>query len=458
MKDIKKVIVLVDFGSTFTKVTLVDIKTKRIVCTSKSPTTIETDIYLGYVNAILKTESYQYDIEEVLVCSSAAGGLKMVVSGLVKELTSEAARLVCLGSGAKILDVYSNKLTIGDVKSIKALEPDMILLAGGTDGGNTDVIIHNADCLSSLIDMPYVIAGNKHASDDIRGIFDSRGVTYALTKNVMPELNQVQIEPAKETIRQMFMDNIVEAKGLGKIKTKLNSNVMPTPMAVLKAVELLSESWGDILIIDIGGATTDIHSACHGYPKKASVLHKGLVEPYLKRTVEGDLGMRFSAASTIETIGIEQFSNIYDCDLNKIESYCKNISEEVSRLPLADEKRIEDGIASLAIKTSINRHVGVVEESYSPMGKVYYQTGKDLSDVKIVIGTGGVLVHHPSPYDLIKMSLEKEVGYLKPIDAGVYLDTDYILSAAGLLVEKYPDIALSIMEASIREMGNENET
>ena len=159
-----KPILLVDFGSTNTKVTAADVDECRILGTATAYTTVETDINEGLENALKLLEKTAGPLEfaERYACSSAAGGLKMISIGLVPELTAQASREASLGAGAKVWKTYSFQLTKGDMKEIEEYHPDIILLTGGTDGGNTDTILYNAGVLSQLsYDCPIVVAGNQ---------------------------------------------------------------------------------------------------------------------------------------------------------------------------------------------------------------------------------------------------------------------------------------------------------
>ncbi len=465
-------ILLIDFGSTYTKVTVVDRNNQRIVCSSKTRTTVETDIMLGYGKALAKVQAQmadaEYEVIDCLVCSSAAGGLRMVASGLVKQLTAEAARLVCLGSGAKMMGVFSQKLTSGDVTRIEALNPDIILLSGGTDGGNNECIIHNAKKVSGAIGhIPYVAAGNKNASDDLEAIFEENGVYYKTTDNVMPELNQIQIEPARDAIRKIFMEKIIEAKGLGEVKEKLSKEIIPTPMAVLRAAELLAggtdrhKGWGPLLVIDIGGATTDVHSACDGYPTRPGAVMKGLVEPFLKRTVEGDLGMRVSAESLKESVGLMTLNELSGEPYEYIEERCSMLSGNIDMLADTEkEVSFDESLAAAAVKVAVDRHAGKIESVYTPLGTLFYQTGKDLSSVDTIIGTGGVLVHSKNPARILEHSLLEEAKseWLRPTKSKFMVDGSYMLSAAGLLAERYPELSFKLMNDYLKEAGrNEDE-
>ena len=240
-----KPVLLIDFGSTYTKLTAVDAEGEQLLGTAQSYTTVRTDIIEGLNRALalLRAEPGMRGVgefTETYACSSAAGGLRMVASGLVPELTSEAARMAILGAGAKLVGVYSYEMTEEDGEEICALKPDIILLAGGTDGGNKSCILHNAAILKVLPpQVPIVIAGNRVAAKECSRILE--GHTTFICGNVMPKFGTVKIEETQAKIREIFLDRIISAKGLTEAAALMNDIIMPTPAAVLRAMSLLSK-------------------------------------------------------------------------------------------------------------------------------------------------------------------------------------------------------------------------
>lgn len=459
---------LLDFGSTYTKLTAVDIDNEEILATAKDITTIEDDIMIGFNKAYEKLmeqlNGKDVNFVKKLACSSAAGGLKMVAIGLVPDLTAEAAKRAALGAGARVIKVFSYELTKDEIEEIKNLDLDIILLAGGTNGGNKQCIIHNAKMLvEGNVNLPIVVAGNKSANDEIRGIFKEAGFYFSITENVMPQLNSLNVEPAREEIRKVFMDKITDAKGLSNAENFVNGILMPTPAAVLKAAEVLGqgsdeeEGIGDLVIVDIGGATTDIHSIGYGEPTKGGVNMKGLEEPYAKRTVEGDLGMRYSAISLWEAAGSRKMRKYLGDEERKvdIEANCKYRNKNIRMVPKSDEDVLFDEVmGKVATELSMERHCGTVECIYTPMGAVYNQIGKDLMEVKYMIGTGGVLVHSNNPGAIMNagtFNVENAVS-LRPKNPKMLIDKTYILSSMGLLAQDYPDKAVRIMKKYLIEV------
>ena len=463
-----KPILMIDFGSTNTKVTAVDLEEGKLLGTAASYTTIQTDINDGLENALKKLHEKlggELDYAAKYACSSAAGGLRMIASGLVPELTAEAARQAALGAGAKVMKTYSYELTDDDAEEIAAIKPDIFLLTGGTDGGNKDNIIQNAQVVAGIeADFPVLIAGNRAAVRTCQKILEESGKQVMITENVMPRFNELNIEPAQSKIRELFLDRIIKAKGLSQASQLISGIMMPTPAAVLAAMELLSKGTeeqkglGELVAVDVGGATTDLYSMTDGAPDRAGTVLKGLPEPFAKRTVEGDIGMRYSAAGIVEAAGMKRISLLSGLDEDRCWELLDLITEDTSTMPDTDElKAFDKALASMAVKTGLTRHAGTVEKVYTPMGEAWVQSGKDLSRVDKIIITGGSLIHG-EPEDVKDIASHAlynlaEAASLKPRNADVLVDKEYILSAMGLLSQYEPDIALKIMKKELISYG-----
>ncbi len=442
---------LIDVGSTFTKVASIDVEEGLLLGTSRSCTTVEEDVNIGLERAIsCLPEDARSGISFSLACSSAAGGLRMISIGLVPALTAEAGRRAALSAGAKMVGFYAYKLSEKEILQMEALKPDIILLGGGTDGGNSETILYNAQKLadSSLI-CDIVVAGNKSASDEVCRILRKKKTTC--TENVLPYLDVLNIEPAKAVIREVFLRNIIHAKGIDKIQS-MAEMLMPTPMAVLNAARLIAEGngkepgLGELLIVDVGGATTDVHSVASGHPTETNMVMKGLPEPFVKRTVEGDIGVRYNADTLIGLIE--------DGKDEKIDrpSFCKeahHFTSCVDRIPSNDDEMFMDAyMAKVAVKTAVERHSGYVESFYTPAGQIQVLKGKDLRGVKTVIGTGGPLVFNSHQKMILEGVLYSEENpfSLRPTSPQFFIDSQYLLYAIGLLSERYPQAALRLIK------------
>lgn len=454
-------VLLVDFGSTFTKLTAVDLIAEDIIATAKAMTTVEDDITIGYDQAYRRLQEKirkNITFDHITACSSAAGGLKMVAMGLVEELTTEAAKRVCLGAGAKVELVLSHNINSHEVQQIMDKKIDIVLLAGGANGGNTACVIHNAKMLAaSAVTAPIIYAGNKDAIDEIETILVAGNKNFTICENVMPRLNVLNINSAKETIKEIFVKNIIEAKGIKKIEKKTGKVILPTPNAVLLAAELLSKGYdddpglGDLLMVDVGGATTDVYSMSSGQPSQANVILSGLEEPFAKRTVEGDLGMRYSVHGILDQMNVAEINNFQRAGIDIRSEVAKRRGDIAFIAQTAHDDAVDDILAAKCVDVAVTRHVGELKGVYTPMGIMYYQVGKDLSETATIIGTGGVVISSKDPKAIMRHAAKKELKpmELRPKDPQYCLDQTYILSAMGLLSIDYPAIALKIMKKRI---------
>lgn len=470
--------ILIDFGSTFTKVTAVDLAQSRVAGRSQAPSTVLTDVREGLLQALVTlherfgvfgaTPADLAVLQDhlVLASSSAAGGLRMAVIGLVPGLTVQAATQAALGAGAKIVGSMSFKLADKAADDLARMRPDMVLLTGGTDGGDSATILHNASVLArSSLSVPIVAAGNAAAAARVCEILESAGKEVHRAANVMPRSGELQVESAREAIRKLFMQRITEAKGLDRIR-KMVPVVEPTPMAVLQGVLRGAEGSGsekgrgDMLVVDVGGATTDVHSIGYGTPAGENAIAQGLPEPYAKRTVEGDLGIRFNAGTLLDRVGIDSLagemrSAFPDIDIaaRSLARYIEDISRETARVPREPWHAAADAVlARIAVDVAVERHVGKRERIFAREGETWVHYGKDLRDTPTLIGTGGVFIYNPyAAYILAARGGGGDrVQALRPKNPRRFVDSSYLLYAVGLLAEKHPAAAARIFREHMR--------
>lgn len=446
------ILVTVDFGSTYTKLTAIDTEKAEILATNRSFTTVATHLKDGFVEGLdgLKEKIGEIEIDKIVASSSAAGGLKMIAVGLVPSLTANAAKMAASSAGAKVIATYSYELSKKEQEEIGSAKPDIILLSGGIDGGNKDVILGNAKMLAEIEEeFSVIVAGNKSVSEEVEKILNDSGKNTILTENVMPEFNKLNIEPARKAIRDVFIDRIIEAKGLTEVQEMVYGEIIPTPLACYEACELLAEV-GTVMAVDVGGATTDVYSMADGLPKGQHVMLKGLQEPFAKRSVEGDLGMRYSLASLGEEADLEKVSSKISISKKDIEEWieeCKDnpglISDEGSK-----EKIIDEELAACAVEIGMLRHCGSYEIAYTHVGEINVQTGKDLTGVEYLIGAGGTITNSKNAEEIVSRGLytPNKLNSLLPIEPKIIIDRRNILTSMGLLSRVDKDLALSIMK------------
>lgn len=459
-----RAVLLIDFGSTYTKLTAVNLDKAEVIATAQDFTTAATDVMTGFEKALQKLNAKTGAIayEKRLACSSAAGGLRMVACGLVPALTAKAARLAAFGAGAKVIKTYAYQLNRSDIREIDEIRPDILLLTGGTDGGNQEVVEHNAKMLAaSQTAFPVVYAGNRVSADACYDFLNSDAHPVSIVENVMPQLNKLNIQPAQSIIRKIFLEKIISGKGLSKEKGLIEGILMPTPAAVLAALTLLSKGTktrpgiGELMAADLGGATTDIYSIAKGDPSVPGTVLHGLQEPYAKRTVEGDIGMRYSVGGILDAAGMDEVCAVSGLSESEIAAWLNRIAEDKSVIPESTKERAADfALAALAVRTGLCRHAGTLEMVYTPCGPAYQQNGKDLTGVACIIVTGGALIHSGKFREIANEAVNvPDEGILIPRQAGVMCDSRYILSALGVLSTYDEDVAMEIL---LKSFGKED--
>ncbi|HET9422076.1 MAG TPA: glutamate mutase L [Nocardioides sp.] len=428
-----EVAVCVDFGSTFTKASLVDLRAGRILARAEHPTTIGTDLLDGYDACLVElvaADARAADAE-VLACSSAGGGLRIAVVGNEELVTAEAGRRVALSSGGKVVAV----IAVADGVALHRLEePDVVLLTGGTDDGNSEAITTAArDLVGAGWTGPVVVAGNVDAQDAVSGILGE--VPHVLADNVVPAIGVLAPDSARAAIREMFLAHVIGGKHLSA-RADFTSMVRgATPDVVLTGVEVLAAAAGDVVVVDVGGATTDVHSVVKLDPEDAGLSREVVATTPVTRTVEGDLGMRWSAVATAAA-----------ADLDDLHEAAARRTAEPGFVPTTDQELEDDErLARAAAGLALRRHAGRSRVVLSPEGRVVERSGKDLREVRLLVGSGGVLRHgRPGVAERVlgaSTGAHLEGGWQLPEDPTVVVDTDYVLAAVGLLAEHSPDAA-----------------
>lgn len=302
-------VVCIDFGSTFTKVGVVDLDAGELVATASHRTTIDSDVMDGLDAALhaIRAEQPGLDLSRRVACSSAGGGLRLAVVGYERAVTAEAGFRVGLSAGARVVHVSAGPMDPGSVAALVADRPDLVLLAGGTDGGNADVLVGNARALArGRVPVPVVVAGNVDVREQVVRILRRGGVAPVSTANVLPRIGVLDPVHARAAIREVFIRHVIGGKHLSERVDLAQLVRAATPDAVLAGVELLVDGFGDVpgtgdvVVVDVGGATTDVYSVVTPDAEEAG-LHREVVETlWRSRTVEGDLGVRWNAVGVVE--------------------------------------------------------------------------------------------------------------------------------------------------------------
>lgn len=449
-------VLVAEIGSTTTVVNAfdgVETENPKFLGQGQAPTSVrEGDVNIGLQAAMddmkknLQIEELEY--RHMLATSSAAGGLRMTVHGLVYDMTVKAAREAALGAGANIHMVTSGKLTKVDMIKLNKIQPNIVLIAGGVDYGEKETALYNSEVIAaSDLDVPVIYGGNTAVVEDIKLIFESYGKEKNLyiVPNVYPKIDVLNIEPTREVIQDVFEKHITEAKGMEKIRSLVNGPIIPTPGAVMNASKILKDVIGDLVTIDVGGATTDIHSVTEGTEKVKRILIEP--EPVAKRTVEGDLGVFVNKKNVAEMIKIEKLAKELDMDIKEVENY---IESDIA-IPVTEKhKKFIERLTKEAVIVSINRHAGGYRTYFGGKSKTL-AFGKDLTGVKWIVGTGGALTRLPARVEILKeIGIQSKGDKLLPTpEARILIDNDYIMASLGVLASLNKEASIKLLLKSL---------
>ncbi|MBQ9015885.1 MAG: glutamate mutase L [Firmicutes bacterium] len=420
----------------------------------QAPTSVlEGDVRVGLQGAIddlcAKKGIDRLEYDEMLATSSAAGGLKMTVHGLVYDMTAKAAKEAALGAGGIIHFVTAGRLRRTDLAKIKEIQPNLILIAGGVDYGERDTALDNAEKIRSLgLKTPIIYAGNIENQEEMELIFDEEsGQKLYNVDNVYPKIDDLNVEPCRRVIQDAFEDHITNAPGMEHVRDMVSGPIIPTPGAVMECTKLLHECIGDLMVLDIGGATTDVHSVATESDQVARIMISP--EPKAKRTVEGDLGLYVNRYKVIESIGEEKFASL--CEKAGIDPE-KTLETYVAIPKNEDEFKLVEILAEEACMKAVERHAGQIRYIYGPSGRSSVAEGKDLTPVKYIVGTGGAMTRLPHRREIMGRICEyDETGTrLFPTShAEILVDNDYIMASLGVLSKTHREGTIRLLEKSL---------
>jgi uncharacterized protein (TIGR01319 family) len=314
------------------------------------------------------------------------------------------------------------------VRALRAARPDLVLLAGGTDGGDTRVLLHNAGRLAATrIGVPIVLAGNRMVRDEALALLRGTGRTVVVADNVLPDVGELAPGPARAAIREVFLEHVIGGKGLSRGPRFRRLVRAVTPEAVLTGVGrlagLLAEDGaeGSVLVVDVGGATTDVYSAVSGSDDRAE---HAVALPPDRRTVEGDIGMRWSAPGVVAEARAERL--LTPDELPGLAEAASYRAEHVDFVP-ADEAGAEQDtrLAALAAVLAVRRHLRLIAGRLGPRG------------AGLLVLSGGVFRHAtPARLATVQDTLRAD-PVLRPLlrHADIVVDTRYVLAPAGLLTD-----------------------
>lgn len=469
-----KVILATDCGSTTTKAILIELidDEYRLTHRGEAPTTVEApfeDVTRGVINSIteleelssrkiLKDENMIYPskdrsgIDVYISTSSAGGGLQMMVSGVVKNMTGESAQRAALGAGAIVMDILASndkRLYHEKVKRIRDLRPDMVLLSGGVDGGTITHVVELAEIIKTAnpkprlgtdYKLPVIYAGNSKAQFNIEETLKD-SVDLILAPNIRPTLEKENLKPSRDKIHDLFMEHVMaQAPGYDKLMKWVDHPIMPTPGAVGEIIKKISEVEKiSVVGVDIGGATTDVFSVFNGE---------------FNRTVSANLGMSYSICNVLAESGVENVSRWvpFNIDSSQLTNSIANKMIRPTTIPQSlNDLKIEQALAREALRLSFIQHkefavsLKGVQQSRTISDtfdqKISGNTIVDMKKLDLIVGSGGVLSHAPRRSQAMRMLID---SFLPEGITEIAVDSIFMMPQLGVLSTFHERAALEV--------------
>ena len=423
-----KFILATDVGSTTTKARFFEKKVEgwRYIMSGEAPTTVEApfeDVTMGVINAVSEVEELTghkilndegtgiiipFDgikgVDLYCTTSSAGGGLQMMVTGVILNMSAESANRAALGAGAIVMDVIAtndSRPSYKKIQRIRTLRPDMILMAGGTDGGTISHVVQIAELIKTAdpkprlgvtYQLPIVYAGNAAARQHIKKILDSFALN--IVENIRPVLEVENNEPARRAIHELFMEHVMShAPGYNKLMKWTDSDIMPTPNGEGMAMQLISNAYGkNVIGVGLGGATTNVYS---------------IMEGRFVRSVSANLGMSYSICNVLKEAGLKNIMRwlLFDLEEEDVRNRLRNKMIRPTTIPQTFEDLVvEQAVAREALRLGLEHHKTLATQLKGAKKETVFERGIstqeletyiDMMQIKIIAGTGGLLSHAP---------------------------------------------------------------
>lgn len=487
-KDLKTILIT-DCGSTTTKAVLFENRKEgwRQAWRGEAPTTVEepvADVTVGAINAFqeiqeisrrqILSQSANSDSENpfcftkedpnngidlYLSTSSAGGGLQMIVGGIVRNMSTESAQRAALGAGAIVMDTISaddGREDYKKIERIRHLKPDIVLMAGGVDGGARNHLIEMAEILfaasprprfGETIKLPVVYAGNHEALEEVRKILE-KTMQFIAVDNLRPNLETENLGPAREAIHDFFLSHVMShAPGYGKLLNWSPQPIMPTPAAVGNIVESLAKRKNiQVLAVDIGGATTDVFSVFNNPISSKREFN---------RTVSANYGMSYSIANVLVEAGIDNIMRWlpYQISASEVRDRLRNKMIRPTSIPQTiQDLLLEQAVCREALRLSLDHHrslaVGLsgIKQS-GGIANIFAQKSNrselvNLLQLDMVIGSGGVLSHAPERVSAALMMLD---GFGLQGLTQLCVDSIFMMPHLGVLACVHPEAAEEVL-------------
>ena len=475
-----KVALLADFGSTYTKVVAVDLAEGALAGTAQAATSLDGDVLDGYQDAADaavheargRSPGATVEVAAELAASSAGGGMRMAAVGLVDSLTAAAASMAALNAGARLAGTFAGTLTDADAERLAALDPEIVLFAGGTDGGQRTLVRDNAKVIAPATGSAHVVvACNADVANEVGAAFLPYARSVTIVPNVLPDIGVTSFDGARDAISAVFIGEVIAGKRLSSSLRFLQMVRMATPDAVFRAAVLYARTRQDagdgVVVTDVGGATTDVYSVLQRKPVSGfGTARKGFVSSAELRTVQGDLGLRSNARGVLEADGAwlagQRLPGQPEMTGAELAAACQRRSDQPDAIfDEGAERVLDERLTVSCLFRALERHCGQRAVRTGVGGRpALVEQGPNLTGCRALVAGGGIMraaagqqaVAAATPAGLVRQAIARLPEHvLAPRQCQVVVDRRYVLAAAGLLASAQPQIAESLLRRELVE-------
>jgi hypothetical protein len=458
-------ILAIDIGSVNTQAVLIARVdgSYRFVAHAQSPTTQEepwSDVAIGARhaveqlqhiaarpllrddgNVISPEESDGSGVDVCVITSSAAQPLRVVLAGLVGELSLDSLRRAAAGTYTSVADVIA-LLGIGRksdemrAKSILAVQPDVVCVAGGTDGGSVAPVLNLVESVAlgaSLIEpglRPTIVyAGNAALRARVKAIVGDDMPLVAVEGNVRPALGTEDLGPVQAELEALHAKACLSTvSGLSACATWSHMPVLPTARSfgnVLRYLSMLSDSRAGVLGVDAGASNTTVGAAFNGK---------------LQLTVRSDMGSAFGGANLLAEVKTGNVARWLPFQIHPSDLEAFVLDKELRPLTIPADGRellIEQALAREAIRAAAR----LGRPSWSRLAPRV--KGRSTPLFERIVGAGAVLSQATRPGQAALVLLDA----LEPI--GVFellLDVYNLMPALGAAAVAHPLSTVQALE------------
>jgi uncharacterized protein (TIGR01319 family) len=456
-------ILVADCGTTTTKAVLLDLVAGeyRLVAYAEAPSTAYKpweDVSAGVVSAIARLQTItgrtllneqnqlvvpEHDdgsgVDRFLAISSATSPLRVLLAGLIHDVSLASARRAALSTYTEVVGVIGAERPLSEreagalpfsdsrIDAVQSCAADVILMVGGTDGGAREPVLAMArDVLRiALYAMreraPLVLyAGNRDLQDEIAATLEAVAPVQVVD-NVRPRIDVEDIVPAHSELDVLFYERKMRTiPGLRQLRAWTPSIILPTARAADYAVRYLArtgESSSAVVGVDIGSSTVTLNVA---------------LGEQAQTTLRTDLGLGYGLPGLLEQVEMEDILRWLPFEMDAAEARDRLLNKALAphtvpqtRQDLLLEQAVARELLRLAWSDALSGWNGHTWPGLAGRGP----------DIGPIIGCGGVLAHAPHPGQAVLILLDA----LQPVGTSpIYVDADNLLAALGTVANVEP--------------------